>query len=433
MIDSGFGVCYAEFMKVKHALIFGLISSLGIAIGAFAQGCSPAVSYFPCDDDTGCRLDPRVDDGWKCYNGGCYSPCKTVADCYPEDICLDGTCAPPDAAPPDASDGGPDASSARCGDTCTPYPEGWSGAQAVWHGPVNDSPRLTTVPLEFGGPNTLPIFQGYADLNAAPATCDVCQCGESTGKCTELPETISIRAASCGDVGANIEFGGPANWDGSCTTTYAMPAGKTCPAGSSTLCAQSVAASALGPPSEESCAPMIEKLPVLRIGINPPSWKTVAVGYKVPGCEDRGSCMPKLEGLPSGYQSCIYRPGEHECPAEWSSERFVVYERTEDKPGYIDGRDCTPCSCGAPIGSACVGRFRTFEDGACSKLLADVQVSSLGEQCTDYSPPGPAVGSKEITGLTYLPGFCEVTGGEPIGQVTADPGQAVTVCCEAVG
>jgi hypothetical protein len=84
-----------------------------------------------------------------------------------------------------------------------------------------------------------------------------------------------------------------------------------------------------------------------------------------------------------------------------------------------------------PIGSACVGRLRTFEDGACSKLRLDIDVSSLGEQCTNYFPPGPAVGSKEITGLTYLPGFCEPTGGEPIGEVTPDPGQAVTGCCGA--
>jgi len=195
------------------------------------------------------------------------------------------------------------------------------------------------------------------------------------------------------------------------------------------LCAQSVAVSALGLPVEESCAPMIDELPVLRIGINPPSWKTEAVGYKVPGCEDRGSCMPKIEGLPSGYRSCIYQHGEHECPAAWSGERFVVYERTADKPGWIDGRECTACACGTPIGSACAGHFRTFDDGACTKLLSDDQVFSLGEQCTNYFPPGPAIGSKEITGLTYIPGFCEVTGGKPIGEVIPDPDQAVTFCC----
>jgi hypothetical protein len=174
---------------------------------------------------------------------------------------------------------------------------------------------------------------------------------------------------------------------------------------------------------------MVETLPVARISRSGPFWKTTAVGYKVPGCEDRESCMPKIEGLPSGYRSCIYRHGAQECPAAWSGERFVVYERTADKLGYLDGRDCTLCSCGAPIGSACAGHLRTFADGACTKLLSDDQIASFGEQCTNYLPPGPAVGSKEITDLTYIAGFCEPTGGEPIGKVTPDSEQAVTFCC----
>lgn len=431
MIDPGFGVCYSAFMKSKLPLFFRACAMLGIVLSIAVNGCGNVDTYLGCEIDADCWATWPKDDGYKCFDNGCHGPCKTTDGCIGADVCFEGHCTPPKYVPDAGGDASTDASSARCSDTCTPYPEGWSSAQAVWHGPVNEAPKLNDVPLELGGPNTLPIITGYADVHAGPATCDVCKCGDATGKCTELPETINIRAAQCGDLGASIEFGGPANWDGTCTDTYAMPAGKTCPAGSSTLCAQSVAVSALGPPSEESCAATTETLPIARFGLDGPSWKTKAVGYKVPGCEDRGSCMPKLESLPSGYRSCIYRHGEYECPAEWSGERFVVYERTADKPGYIDGRDCTPCSCGAPIGSACVGRFRTFEDAACTQLLVDVKVSSLGDQCTDYSPPGPAVGSKEITGLTYLAGFCEPAGGEPSGEVTPDPGQAVTVCCEA--
>lgn len=433
MIDSGFGVCYSEFVKAKLPLFFRLFATLGIVSILAVHGCGVVATYSPCTANTDCWLSLTVDNGYRCYDGGCYPPCKTAADCNVplEDICYEGHCTPPKYVPDAGSDASTDASNARCSGTCTPYPEGWSSAPAVWRGPIDEAPNPADVPVELGGPYTWPILEGYADVHAGPATCDVCKCGEAMGKCTELPETISIRAAKCGDVGASIEFGGPANWDGTCTDTYAMPAGKTCPAGSSTLCAQSVAVSALGPPSEESCAPMIDELPVIRAGFGWVSWKTKAVGYKVPGCEDHGSCMPKVEGLPSGYRSCIYRHGDHACPAAWSGERFVVYERTDDKPGYIDGRDCTPCSCGTPIGSACVGHFRTFADGACTKLLSDDQIASYGEQCTNYFPPGPAVGSKEITGLTYLAGFCEPAGGEPIGEVTADPGQAVTVCCDA--
>jgi hypothetical protein len=432
VIDSGFGAWYGSFMKSKLSFFFRTCAKVGIVLSLSVQGCGTVSTYTPCEDDTYCWLSLTVDNGYRCFDGGCHGPCKTVDDCWGGDVCYEGHCTPPKYVPDAGSDAGTDASSAiGCGTTCTPYPEGWSSAQAVWHGPINEAPSPADFPAELGDSYDYlwPVITGYADLEAAPATCDICKCGEATGKCTELPASIGIRAAKCGEVGASIEFGGPLNWDGSCTTTYALPEGKTCPAGSSTLCAQSVAVSALGPPSEETCAPMIDKLPVLRKSTPAPRWKTMAVGYKVPGCEDRGSCAPKIEALPSGYRSCIYRRGENECPAMWSGERFVMYERTEDKPGWLEGRDCTPCECGTAIGSACVGRFRTFEDGTCTQLLDDVQVSSLGDKCTDFSPPGPAVGSKEITGLTYLPGFCEVVGGEPIGEVTPDPGQAVTFCC----
>jgi hypothetical protein len=141
--------------------------------------------------------------------------------------------------------------------------------------------------------------------------------------------------------------------------------------------------------------------------------------------------MPSID-LPSGFRSCIYQHGDHECPASWSGDRRVVYEVTADKRGFIDARDCTPCACGAPSGSLCVGQLRVFEDAACTKLISADPITSIKGQCTDVLPPGKAIGSKEIS-LAYLPGVCEPIGGEPIGEVKPDPEQAVTFCCPAQG
>jgi hypothetical protein len=406
-----------------------------LILAAFAglEGCGSDPWDIPCEPSTGCPTKT-----YKCWKGDCLPPCKTTADCPTTDsngnpaslTCIEGTCYrpefPPDSSTSDAGDAG-DAgkSSAICGEPCTPIPDGWSSMQAVWLGPVKDAPFYST----FHEEKTLPRFIGRADLTAEPAECDVCSCGESSGKCTDLPSSIEVHAAMCGETGTSLPFDGPTNWSGSCTNVNALSAGQKCPVGSSTLCAQSVAVAPLGPPVEESCTPFAEKPPIVQARVNGPEWKTAAIGYDVPGCE-KGSCIPSSE-LPQGFRSCIYQRGDHECPASWSGQRRVVYEVTADKLGFIDARDCSPCSCGAPIGSGCSAHFRTFEDGACSKLISDDPIASFfGSQCTNVSP-GIAIGSKEITSLSYFPGVCEPIGGEPIGEVKPDPNQAVTFCCPA--
>ena len=441
-IDLGLPVRYGGTMvRATASLIalFALISAPFVMI----EGCGSDPFDIPCDPAIGCG-----GDGYICWKGpnnqnDCLPPCATTSDCPPTDFygnpvsltCFKGNCYrpdfPPDTTTNDAGDcgeggGGGDGgkTSAICGDTCTPYPDGWSSMQAFWVGPVEKAPFYS----EFHGKKALPRFNGRANLDADPAECDVCSCAESTGKCTELSSGIDVRAAMCGQAGSSLSFGGPTNWEGSCTNANSIPAAEKCPVGSSTLCAQSVTVGPLGPPVDESCAPITDKLPIAKARVYWPKWQTAAVGYDVPGCNASESCVPSID-LPSGFRSCIYQRGERECPASWNGDRSVVYEVTANKLGFIDGRDCTPCSCGAPVGSLCVGQFRVFEDAACSKLISADPITSIKGQCTDVLPPGKAVGSKEITGLTYIPGFCEVTGGKPIGEVIPDPDQAVTFCC----
>lgn len=416
---------------MKHKLsIFSCMSLALTALFVCAPGCGVLWDFGEDPITIPCGPGAPCPNGHNCFQTGCYPPCKTDNDCYESEFCFDDGFCYPDSAQldagtnSDADDAGDAGKSAVCGEPCKPVPDGWSSMQAVWIGPAKDAPFYGT----FHDEKTLPRFNGRADLVGVPAECDLCSCEKSNGKCIDLPSSIEVRASICGQAGTSLPFDGPTNWTGSCTNVNAIAAGQKCPAGSSTLCAQSVAVAPLGAPVDESCTPFTEPLPVVKARLSGPEWKTAAIGYDVPGCDEGKSCMPSID-LPKGFRSCIYLHGEHECPAAWSDDRRVVYEVTADKRGFFDGRGCTPCACGAPIGSACTAHFRTFEDGACSKLIADDPIGSLfGEQCTNI-PPGIAIGSKEVSPLMYFSGVCEPIGGEPIGEVKPDPDRAVTFCC----
>ena len=392
------------------------------------EGCGVDPLFVPCGSDAQCG------DGHQCRNAECWPACSADKPCPQVDVlgnpfptvCYQGFCHMPSEIPDAGTDGDAGKTSAICGDSCVSIPDGWSGMQALWIGPVESAPFYAT----FQDEKTLPRFIGRADLTASPAECDVCSCSESSGTCIDLPSSIEIHASMCRQTGASLPFDGPANWDGKCTNANSIPADQKCPTGSTTLCAQSVTVEPLGAPVDESCTPFADKPPVANVRLSGPAWKTAAIGYDVPGCNTNESCLPSIE-LPKGFRSCIYQRGEHECPSTWSGDRHLVYETNADKRGYIDGRNCSPCSCGTPVGSACTAQFRVFEDAACTKQILADPVSSLGEQCTNVFPAGRSIGSKEIPEIAYLPGVCEPSGGEPIGEVKPDPDQAVTFCCSA--
>ncbi len=412
--------------------------ALFFAVFIALEGCGSDPWDIPCTPTAPCE------EGYACWRNECWPACDAQTPCPKIDndgnpsnvVCHEGYCYRPNDLPDagttdagdagDAGDGGK--TSAICGEPCTPLPDGWSPMPAFWIGATKELPAYA--PDELGGWRARPVFNGRADLDAPPAECDVCSCGESSGKCTALPSSIDVRASMCGEESSSLSFGGPTNWDGSCTNVNAIPAGAKCPDGSSTLCAQSVAVAPLGAPVDESCTPFTDESPVPKLHTSyGPFWKTYAVGYDVPGCNAGESCLPSVNGLPKDFRSCIYKRGKHECPADWSGARRVVYEVSAGKPGYVDDRNCSPCACGVPVDSLCVGQFRVFEDAACTKQIWADPITSIKGQCTDVLPPGKALGSKEFVGLAYLPGTCEVLGGKPIGAAIPDAEQAVTVCC----
>ena len=313
--------------------------------------------------------------------------------------------------------------------TCVPDPNGtgailWASVPiSLWIGPVDQVPAKCPDDPDYGVPTEK--FRGFDQLVAPPATCSACSCGPSEGTCSGVPETLELRAGMCAQNGVvTVPFDTPANWDGSCTNADTIAAGAKCPAGSQTLCTQSVHSSALPPPANEACKPSVSVPAALET-----SWKIGALACT-------GNTQPQTCGTMSlttycvndpgpAWLHCTYRDGVHEqCPDNYQYARYVLYPKEP-----IDDRGCSACECGAPMGSACEGALSLSADGACGAEIVKLQVGSMGPICYDFLVAGKAIGSKAIMNRTYWPGVCAVSGGGAVGSAVADVANAVTFCC----
>lgn len=292
----------------------------------------------------------------------------------------------------------------------------------VWFGPRSELDAMSC-------PGGLPYekVRGFDKLVAPPAKCDACTC-LADGACTGLPENIEIRSGKCNV--SNVQttpFDGPPNWNGSCTSANAMAAGKLC---NGVFCAQSVSTSALPAPTNESCMPAVEKP---NATLDKHEWLEGALACGAKDLEGTCAVTPEhcVEPLPDGWLRCIARTGKHEaCPDNYNdSGPYWVYQ---DNP--IDDRGCSVCTCGAPKDGVCIGSLRLYSDAQCANELNKYQLASTDPFCADLSPPGLAVGSKTFGELSYWPGTCAVTGGEPIGAAVPNDNEnsgVRTFCCRA--
>jgi hypothetical protein len=93
--------------------------------------------------------------------------------------------------------------------------------------------------------------------------------------------------------------------------------------------------------------------------------------------------------------------------------------------GYDDTRDCSPCSCGPPVGSKCTSQISVYSNSTCSGIPV-LDVTHGDEGCYNMMD-GVALGSKKASPPVYTPGTCEPSGGEPTGSaVETSP---ILVCC----
>ncbi len=395
------------------------VLSVGLVVAACTvNACSSATesNLYPCDpkailQDPGCLKQTSVTED---AGTDAESDAGTDAESWKNDPDLDPSLMP---KPPDPK---------ACKGECVPEASGPTALDWTWEPLVvwfGSKSEIVAKTCPVGTPYQKSLV--FDKLVAPPAKCDACAC-LADGACNGLPSTIEIRSGTCNT--SNVEttpFNGPPNWNGSCTSVNAMAAGKLC---NGVPCAQSVSASTLPGPTTESCTPTVEKP---NATIDKHEWLEGALACGAKDLEGTCATTPEhcVETLPEGWLHCLARSGKHDvCPDNYNQYgRRLFYG---DNP--IDDRGCSDCACGTPKDGICLGSFSVYSDNSCSTQFAQMQLSSLDGNCVGITPAGGAVGSKKIGNLSYLPGTCAVTGGEPIG--TAIPNEdanagAVTFCC----
>lgn len=397
-----------------------------LAIAAGAAGTAGLASckaqafifnYNDCENRDVGHLDPEGNlDECHCYEDPegalCVdSLCRHVAP-VEEPLCAREAGGGGDAGA-DASEDGPPPG---CTGQCLPAPPlGWTAPVQLWFGEESGAPTCPEVAPAVG-------YEGRAELHAAPATCGACSCGPSGGEC-ELPATLTASAASCASTNAitpRTDFDPPASWDGSCSANEAIALDKLC---GSVKCVSSLTTAPLTL-DEGGCASTSQPAPE---ALSPPAWSTFAracMGSVSGACESLGEvCTPAsiIDGGVVGFRTCIFHGGDVACPSAGPyTDRHVFYT------DYADSRGCSECGCGVPVGSACSAMLSVYTDPGCSAPIFTRIIEATSATCDDLSA-GTQLGSKKIGPVTYTPGQCAASGGEPGGS--AEPVLPSTFCC----
>lgn len=150
-------------------------------------------------------------------------------------------------------------------------------------------------------------------------------------------------------------------------------------------------------------------------------------------CAASEVCVPSIGGgFVAGY--CIWADGTQDCPASSGyTERQVVYT------DVTDGRECSPCSCGAAANPTCGGSVSyvvTYNPVGAPFVTVDPEETlSANDSCSTLRTPNDAVETGSVTynfsdSIEFLEptaSSCSPQGGSPQGAVNAV--DAVTVCC----
>ena len=284
-------------------------------------------------------------------------------------------------------------------------------------GPLNwtRDPFLLWIGNEIEAPECPPrapkqAYEGHADL-VATDECGECSCGAPS---CELPAGLTASSETCANddpSATHTAFNAPPNWGGSCVAPPAVPANLL---GSVTI----------APLTVSPCVPETGPIPTS----GPAYWKTYAracLGEAFGPCPDPATaCSSTAEPPPDGFVQCIQylREGDADCPDEYPV-KHVLYE------GLTDTRDCTPCSCSAPMGSDCTATISWYSDANCTLTpVVPVIPLTLGfAGCVDNLMPGGLQSMSAVLTTDQL-GYCQASGGLPDGEAT--PTAPSTFCCQ---
>lgn len=286
-------------------------------------------------------------------------------------------------------------------------------AVLLWIGDELDAPEC---------PERAPVqdFTGYGDF-VNDVQCAECECSAPT--CI-LPNAIGIDTQDLCMSGITDNYAAPKEWDGSCYSAGVIPAG-------------SFSSFALPPATVSACIPSAAK-PVgaptamatrSNIVLGGVGFKTYAKACKkdvLGNCADGTKiCVQNANPPPPQFQYCVMYtlPVDDtklpECPDAFP-ERHLFYADIEGK------RECASCQCGEPVGSQCVARFSAFQDPACGDVPSPFFKELAGDLCIPAMPWSLGAISAEMA--VNLPGYCEPSGGGPVGEVK--PIDPSVFCCQ---
>lgn len=340
-----------------------------------------------CGDDESASADagskPKVCEPgtvYSCFHSGCNGHQSCSNDGTSLSRC---TCDPEPEQ--DAGSPPPDAGGERCTGELACHGEatqGWSGPVAVREADGCD------------GAYGERVFEAGAQPSAAAASCSSCTCS-AAGSCAMFVDFTTGTEAGCGGT--------------TCTTSVNQSCSEItppCVAGQSTAYLGTKLASGSG-----SCKASEQKPELPDV-----TWSKRVVGCKAAtqpaSCDANGVCLPKPA---SGDALCVYREGEHDCPAKGYTKRQLLYRNVEDT------RACSACTCDSP---SCSYSWSVFNaaDTSCANPI--IKLTSAG-QCVQVNPSG----DKLRVGATISgDGACAPAGGASSGGVRGR--DALTVCCE---
>lgn len=305
------------------------------------------------------------------------------AGCGTPDLCEKDPASCQDAG---KDSGGPDGPGS-CVGVCAPQaPSDWFATVLLWVGPANATPPTC--------PDVMPApFAGFADTQPT-VECPTCSCLPSGGAQCSLPDQLLANPGVCpGGPGAQ-EFSASPTWDGTCDATTPVSS-----AGSLTVTPPTKPFASCTP---KKTGPVIIQGPTAALQCD--GMPSVAAGTC--GDQNKVCTFPKSEG----FLTCVLKLGDNACPDGWPTKHVV----------WPDSQACG-CQCSSPVGDSCSATVTVYEDGACSKAIGSVMVSSdQPKGCVDVVP-GSAFGSKSATPPVYTAATCT--------PETLTEGKPLTFCC----
>ena len=374
-------------------------------------------NWDPCCEHKACCPNPLLDH-FSIVNGDVdyrqeWDPCCKVAPCPGHNPWLPKD--PP--APSDMPDGGSTSDASACNDTCDGecVPRAmppFSGPLLVHFGPVGEDVGCPAGSKEV-------LTNHFTDLSIPPLSCPGCACDPPTGECG-LPGKMTAHSGNCpgsAQGSGHTDFSPPPNWDGTCTSTGAIPSGAQC---NGKPCVRSLSVEPLTM-KENGCAP---RTTGAAPPPGPPTWQTAATVCQPSTCKGgEGACVTKAGPSPPEWAVCVATDGEGAACSAPFPDKHVIHE------GFADSRACSACSCDPPSGSSCLAGLQVYEGGSCqgTAALGGVAITTNDAPFCFDLPPGEALGSKVMGSPIFRPGSCEPRGGGSTGGVALTG--AVTLCC----